>query len=56
MLVNTPEIKAKVLEAQALKRIGEADDVAGTVVFLCSDDARHVSGHFLTVDGGMSTY
>ena len=56
MLVNTPAIKEKVLEAQALKRIGESDDVAGTVVFLCSDDARHVSGHFLTVDGGMSTY
>ncbi len=56
MLVNTPEIREKVLEGQALKRIGEVDDVAGTVAFLCSDDARHVTGHFLTVDGGMIGY
>ncbi len=56
MLVNTPEIRAKVLEQQALKRIGEVDDVADAVAFLCSDAARHVTGHFLTVDGGMLGY
>jgi len=56
MLVNTPEIREKVLEQQALKRIGEVDDVADAVAFLCSDAARHVTGHFLTVDGGMLTY
>ncbi len=56
MLVNTPEIREKVLEQQALKRIGEVDDVAEAVAFLCSDAARHVTGHFLTIDGGMLTY
>ena len=56
MLVHTPEIREKVLEQQALKRIGEVDDVAEAVAFLCSDGARHVTGHFLTVDGGMLTY
>ena len=56
MLVNTPEIKSKILEQQGLQRIGQSDDVAGAVAFLCSDDAQHVSGHLLTVDGGMVTY
>jgi len=56
MLVNTPEIRDKVLEAQALKRIGEVDDVADATVFLCSDGAQHISGHFLAVDGGMLGY
>ncbi len=55
-LVHTPEIREKVLEQQAVKRIGQPDDVAGAVAFLCSDDAAHVCGHFLTVDGGMTTY
>ena len=40
----------------ASRGIGEVDDVAGTIAFLCSDDARHVTGHFLTVDGGMIGY
>ncbi len=56
VLVNTPEIKGKVLEQQSLKRIGEPDDVAGAVVFLCSDEARHITGHFMTADGGMTDY
>ncbi len=56
MLVNTPEIKSKILEQQGLQRIGQSEDVAGSVAFLCSDDAQHITGHFLTVDGGMVTY
>ncbi len=33
-------------------RIAEGDDVAEAVLFLCSDHARHILGHVLTVDGG----
>lgn len=32
----------------------EPEDTAPTVLFLCSDDARHVNGAILSVDGGMS--
>ncbi|HEY0234167.1 MAG TPA: SDR family oxidoreductase [Afipia sp.] len=35
-----------------LGRIGEADDIARTVLFLASDDARHVQGQEIFVDGG----
>ena len=35
-------------------RIVEANDVAGAVSFLCSDDAAMVCGHTLIVDGGFS--
>jgi NAD(P)-dependent dehydrogenase (short-subunit alcohol dehydrogenase family) len=35
-------------------RIAEGDDIADAVLFLCSDRARHILGHVLTVDGGES--
>jgi len=38
-----------------LGRWGRPDDVAGVIEFLCSDDARYVTGQILTVDGGLSS-
>lgn len=37
-----------------LGRIGEPGDVAGPILFLCSDAARYVTGTSLLVDGGLS--
>jgi 3-oxoacyl-[acyl-carrier protein] reductase len=42
MLVNTP-----------LGRLGEPEDVAGAVRFLCSDEASFITGEVLLVDGGL---
>lgn len=36
----------------ALKRIGQADDLVGTCLFLLSDDARWLTGQIVNVDGG----
>jgi 3-oxoacyl-[acyl-carrier protein] reductase len=35
-----------------LGRVASADDVAGPVVFLCSELARHITGEVLNVNGG----
>jgi NAD(P)-dependent dehydrogenase (short-subunit alcohol dehydrogenase family) len=37
-----------------LRRAGHPEDVAGPAFFLCSDDARYVTGQVLLVDGGLS--
>jgi len=40
------------LGMQALKRIGQPCDVADVIVFLCSEDARWITGASIPVDGG----
>jgi NAD(P)-dependent dehydrogenase (short-subunit alcohol dehydrogenase family) len=49
-----PEAFAPISEAIPLGRIGEADEVAEVIAFLCSDAAAYVTGHTLVVDGGLS--
>jgi 3-oxoacyl-[acyl-carrier protein] reductase len=47
------ELQQAVLAATPLGRLGDPDDVAGAVRFLCSEEARYVTGVVLQVDGGL---
>lgn len=49
-------VKAGIEMQIPLGRYGTPDEVAAVIAFLCSEDARFVSGSFYTVDGGMSNY
>ena len=45
--------KREVLESQiALKRIGECEDIANTVLFMASDKASYVTGSYVEISGG----
>jgi 3-oxoacyl-[acyl-carrier protein] reductase len=46
------EGQAKLLQSIALKRLGQADDIAAMVMFFASDYAGWVSGQVISVDGG----
>jgi NAD(P)-dependent dehydrogenase (short-subunit alcohol dehydrogenase family) len=35
-----------------LRRAGRPDEIAGSIVFLCSDEASYITGATLTPDGG----
>ena len=49
-----PEETRKMFEAQtALGKFGEAQDIADTVLFLASDQAKYITGQTLHVNGGM---
>jgi 3-oxoacyl-[acyl-carrier protein] reductase len=47
------ELKEMLLKQTPLGRFGSPEDVAGAVSFLVSDNAAYVTGHVLTVDGGL---
>jgi 3-oxoacyl-[acyl-carrier protein] reductase len=51
-LVKTDEGKPFMLGIQALKRIGQPDDVGPVVAFLASDAARWITGDTIRIDGG----
>jgi 3-oxoacyl-[acyl-carrier protein] reductase len=43
----------KLKEVIPLGRLGRAEEVAGVVSFLCSDDATYITGQVIQVNGGM---
>ena len=47
------DLRKKLLERIPLQRLGQPEDIAGAVVFLCSPSASYITGQILTIDGGM---
>jgi 3-oxoacyl-[acyl-carrier protein] reductase len=47
------EVTASMLESTPLGRLGDPEDVARAVRFLCSDAASFITGEVLLVDGGL---
>ena len=60
-LVRTPmtqgypeEALAPIAGHAALKRVGEPDDIADVAAWLCTDEARFITGQSILVDGGFN--
>ena len=47
------EMRALMLQNTPLGRLGDPENVAGAVRFLCSDEAGFITGEVLLVDGGL---
>jgi 3-oxoacyl-[acyl-carrier protein] reductase len=47
------EATAAMLQNTPLGRLGDPEDVAGAVRFLCSDEASYITGDVILVDGGL---
>jgi len=52
----TAQQREEIMRMVAVGRTGKPQDVAPAAVFLASDEAAYVTGHVLTVDGGLVMY
>ena len=50
---KTPEVIERMSKMAPLERLGQPEDIAGTVAFLVSDDAGWVNGQTLRANGGL---
>jgi NAD(P)-dependent dehydrogenase (short-subunit alcohol dehydrogenase family) len=49
---SDPEVLKRAMDRSPFGRLGEADEIADTVVFLCSPAARWITGQSINVSGG----
>jgi NAD(P)-dependent dehydrogenase (short-subunit alcohol dehydrogenase family) len=55
MLAKLPaEVLERAEKESLLGRVAEPEDVAHVVTFLCSEEARHITGQVIVVDGGLT--
>ena len=52
IVAKQPEIVDAIIDREPIGRIGQPDEIASAVVWLCSDEATFVVGAVLPVDGG----
>ena len=49
-------LRQGMIDATAMRRIGQPDEIAAVIAFLASDDASYVTGQTLNVSGGLSMW
>jgi 3-oxoacyl-[acyl-carrier protein] reductase len=54
MNISVEEFVGAAAAAHPLRRVAQPEDIAAVVAFLCSEDARHVTGQTIYVNGGRS--
>lgn len=49
-----PSMEQKLQNSIPMKRYGKAEEIAETIVYLCSDSASFITAHAMPIDGGMT--
>ncbi len=52
--ILTPELEEKWIKMYPIRRLGEPEDVAAMIVFLCSDRCGWMTGQTISINGGFS--
>jgi len=53
---SDPEMMSDLMNKIPVRRVGEVEEIASVVAFLCSDEASYMTGSTVYVDGGMTLY
>ena len=53
LIGGNPQIGGQIIARYPIGRMGFPEEVAETVVWLCSDAPSFITGHALVVDGGL---
>jgi 3-oxoacyl-[acyl-carrier protein] reductase len=53
--LHSKEVRRKVRERNPMRRYGTPEEVADAIAWLCTEEARFVTGHDLRVDGGLTS-
>lgn len=48
-----PELEKQFVDLEPMGRMGTPEEIAAAAVWLCSDAASFVTGHAMTIDGGL---
>lgn len=51
---GTPEGRERVIAQEPVGRMGTPEEIAATVIWMCSDESSFLVGHALVVDGGQT--
>jgi len=54
--LKDPEVQKRIEAIHPMGRVGTPEEVAETVVYLCSDAASFVTGHAMAIDGGWTAH
>lgn len=55
-LLDNQDFLSSVVSRTPMRRVGEPEDVAGLVAFLCMPTAAHITGQCIAVDGGFLAF
>jgi 3-oxoacyl-[acyl-carrier protein] reductase len=53
---GNPEMNERMIRRTAMRRVGEPQDIASAIAFLCSDLASYITGVGLNVSGGIELF